>query len=26
VDRFTQDDEERKMSHLVNAASQIWKS
>ena len=26
VDRFTVDDEERKLSHLVSAATQIWKS
>jgi 5-methyltetrahydropteroyltriglutamate--homocysteine methyltransferase len=26
VDRFTAEDEERKLSHLVNAASQIWKN
>jgi 5-methyltetrahydropteroyltriglutamate--homocysteine methyltransferase len=24
VDRFTADDEERKLAHLVSAASQIW--
>ncbi len=26
VDRFTVDDEERKLAHLVSAASQIWKT
>jgi 5-methyltetrahydropteroyltriglutamate--homocysteine methyltransferase len=26
VDRFTQDDEERKLGHLVDAAAAIWKA